>query len=170
MTTRTRRPPTFRQRRQRRRTLWRDFSLTNGTLALAADSTLVANLFSGDVDNQGRTILRVVGDVTIHGTVGTAGLSEGQWGLVTQDAEAVNAGATFEPYADNPGWMHKQHFHDFRTSSGDPSSKFRWDIDIKARRRLTAQTQLYFVFQVGGTANIGDLSVSFMVRVLFALP
>ena len=125
------------------------------------------SLLGSTVDNQGRTILRVVGDLWFDTSTFT-GFFGFSYGMYVDTAEAVAAGATMEPRSDSASWMLLQQQNiGVGTNVGTDRAKHR-PFDVRARRRLDAQSQLMLIFESAGMANV--LNVELQGRVLLAQP
>jgi len=129
----------------------------------------VIQLISAAVGNQGHTILRVIGDVIMHMNAQDANVHEGMAALAMQSGEAIAAGATFEPRSDPAEWMWQRQFHRLANTTDQDFQVMHEVLDVRAKRKLTSQNGLYFVFERGTVSNQGT-SVGIHVRVLLALP
>ena len=125
------------------------------------------SLLGSTVDNQGRTILRIVGDLYLL-PIDQAGPNVGSFGVYVDTAEAVAAGATMEPRSDSAPWMLLRQFAMSLNAATSPNTFTHFSIDIRARRRLDAQSELMLILESGGM--IGVMTINLQGRVLLAQP
>ena len=117
------------------------------------------------MDNQGRTILRIIADINLQFAIN--GFSGGSIGIYVDTAEAVAAGATMEPRSDSAPWMWLRQFN-MTTDATSTNRMMHIPVDVKARRKLDAQSELMLVFESGGL--IAALGLEIQGRVLLAQP
>ncbi len=125
------------------------------------------SLLGQTVDNQGRTIMRIVGDIWVQAQ-GTDGFSGGSIGIYVDTEEARAAGATMEPRSDSAPWMLLRQFNMQRQTATDANPFFHILLDVRARRRLAAQSVLMCVFESGGMPAAANIELQ--GRVLLAQP
>ena len=153
----------------RRKTAWFGFQ-TDLTLALgsAAQSQTVLGLFVPDIDDAGKTLLRIIMDVLVVPPA-TTGDYPFTFGIILVDNDAVAAGATPDPEQDlaDP-WLVWRQEHMFQSTANATLARTQWHLDIKARRKIGASSDIVAIFESGGMAANVDLTLG--GRLLMALP
>ncbi len=169
MSMRTRGRRTFR-RSARRRTRWDRVQLQGTALAAASGSIVAATLLLPTVANQGTTVLRIVGQVIIlpASVPATAGAYNGNMGIYVDTAEAVAAGATLEPGSDDGPWMFLTEWAFHQSTAVGSSSIWSAELDVKAQRKLSSQSELMAIFESRG--NTDSVTIDLQGRILRALP
>ena len=90
------------------------------------------------------------------------------FGFMMVDADAGAAGATPDPQTDvSSPWLYWRQGH-LHVRSNTTLTDFHYQIDIKARRRITTQSDLVFIAESGGMQANVDITLG--GRVLLALP
>ena len=75
-----------------------------------------------------------------------------------------------EPDNDEPAWMALRQWQAQMDTFVGSRETIRWQLDIRSRRRLDAQSVLMLIFMAVGSPNPGAINISFQGRVLLALP
>ena len=153
-------------RTPRRKTLWRRFLTEDASLAAGVGSVTAISLLAAAIDNQGRTIMRVIGDINVVAG-NLTGTNTFSMGIYMDSSEAVTAGVTLEPRSDSGPWMWlAQRTQQIFQSVGE--HELHIPIDVKARRKLTSQSVLMLVFESG--TMVTAMEINIQGRVLMALP
>jgi len=147
--------------------MWRTSLLEGGSLTAATGSLSLVSVMVRDTVNQGRTLTRIVGDLwfSMPNTAGFYGLTYG-WLVVTD--EAFVAGSLPEPRSDEAPWLLHRQWNGNIQAAGERNPAISVPFDIKAQRKLDAQSRIVLILESGGMA--GNLNIEMNARILFRLP
>ena len=172
MTTRRRTSRRTSASRSRRKYQWVGFQ-TDETIALSAsvNSQTTLGLYTPDLDDQGKTLMRIIYDLHVI-PPNTTGDYPFTFGIMMVDADAVAAGATPDPMTDlaDPWLIWRQAHIAMHANTGPYQAGGLAGMpgDVKARRRITASSDVLAIFESGGMTASVDITMG--GRILLALP
>ena len=141
--------------RARRGLFWIDTNIDENTASGTQDMTDLTTLMVDD-EKKGATLVRTILHLDMILTAaGTGGLMA--LGLVMVDDDAMSAGAVPEANSagEQPGWIFRSQRVISTTDPNDSSQFLKWDLDIRARRKLTGENSNLLLI-----INAGSLSAS----------
>jgi len=145
------------------------FTETAGTQAIMVPEDWEV-AFSGNANEQ--AVLRTIqGNLSYsQATTATQGV-QGFAGLYIADKNATVAPTFSTTGMDDVDWLHVWNFAPQATVSSANNPMQKWDVDIRAKRRLKSRDTVYLVAQFGadGVAN-PSATLGFMLRLLVSPP
>ena len=129
-------------------------------------SQTAIRLLSADVRNPGSTIVRICGmyNAFPQAVPAIVGEYSWSWGLIMIPEEQFVAGAYFDPQNDSAQWLDLG-LETLRVdNSVSAPAVFRYEIDVKVKRKLTAQSELMLIFNSLG--NPATLALNTIGRTL----
>ena len=163
-------PRKFQSRRtfgRKRRTEWQDAGGVGiVTVPAPVGNVLALQLAGPDERGNGKTLLRIVGNVVLNASV-TTGEYAATAGIIVVTEEARAAGAFPEPRSDEADWLYMRQFYSRRVLN-EPATPSDWQLDIHAKRKWGDDKVVELLFESAG--NPSTIGVSLNLRLLFALP